>query len=125
MVRTFPGRTLVAIRLSLGASAWLAPRLTLCAFGLDAQEYPEAAYAMRLFGARNATLGVGLLASAGDDRRLWWRLGIVCDLADVTVALISRRAGYIPRDPVMTVRLVGAGLIASGLGIAALVEDDV
>jgi|SRR5437764_1044617 hypothetical protein len=122
---TAPGRTLVAIRLTLGASAWLAPRVTLAAFGLDAARYPEAAYAMRLFGVRNTTLGVGVLASGGDGRRLWWRLGIACDLADVTAALVSQRAGRIPPGTWTLVRLVGAGLIATGLGVAAVAADDV
>lgn len=125
MVRSFPGRTLVGIRLALGTTAWVAPRFTLVMFGLDPKRNPEAAYATRLFGVRNATLGVGLLASEGDDRRLWWQVGIVCDAADMLAALIGARKGRIPGDVRSVAILSGAGLVAIGLGVAALAEDDV
>ena len=125
VVRSFPGRTLVAIRLTLGTGAWVAPRFTLVMFGLDPDRNPEAVYATRLFGVRNAALGVGLLASEGDDRRLWWKVGIVCDLADIAAALVSARKGRIPGDTRTVVILSGAGLAAIGLGVSALAEDDV
>ena len=125
MVRSFPGRTLVGIRLALGTGAWVAPRFTLVMFGLDPERNPEAVYATRLFGVRNATLGAGLLASAGDDRRLWWTVGIVCDVADMAAALLGARAGRIPGDTRTVVTLTGAGVVAVGLAVAALAEDDV
>lgn len=125
MVRSFPGRTLVAIRLTLGTGAWFAPKFTLVMFGLDPKRNPEAAYATRLFGVRNATLGIGLLASEGDERRLWWKVGIACDLADIAAALVGARKGRIPGDVHSILILSGAGVAAIGLGVAALAEDDV
>jgi hypothetical protein len=94
-------------------------------FGLDPKRNPEAAYTTRLFGVRNVTLGVGLLASEGDDRRLWWKVGIVCDAADMLAALVGARRGRIPGDLRSVAILSGAGLVAIGLGVAALAEDDV
>jgi hypothetical protein len=115
----------VAIRLGLGTGSWLAPRFTLVMFGLDPRRNPEAVYATRLFGVRNATLGVGLLSSEGGDRRLWWRIGIVCDIADIAAALVCARRGRIPGDTRSVVILCGAGIAAVALGAAALAEDDV
>lgn len=112
----------MAIRLALGTSAWFAPRFTLVMFGLDPERNPETAYATRLFGVRNATLGVGLLASEGDDRRLWWKVGIVCDVA---AALLSAREGRIPGDTRTVVTLAGAGVVAVALAVSALAADDV
>jgi hypothetical protein len=92
---------------------------------LDPERNPEAAYATRLFGVRNATLGVGLLASEGDDRRLWWKVGIVCDVADAAAALLSAREGRIPGDTRTVVTLAGAGVVAVALAVSALAADDV
>lgn len=124
--KSLPGKALLGVRLGLGTSSWLTPKFVMVCMGLDPHANPHAAYMTRLFGIRDLTLGIGLLSTRGDARRLWWRLGMLCDLADSVGGVISARRGEIPsqdRLPVPFVSIAGAGGVS--LGAAALISGDV
>lgn len=122
MPRSFPGRLLTGLRLAIGTGAWVAPELSGRAFGLDPAANPQAPYIGRLFAVRDAALGVGLLASEGDARRLWWQLGIGCDLFDAAAGAIAGARDELP--PAAATLTVGTALAAAALGAAALAADD-
>jgi hypothetical protein len=115
-------RSLVGIRVAIGAGAWLAPRLSGRLFGLDPDANPQAAYLGRLFGIRDVALGYGLNASAGEEqRRHWLRIGVACDLADALAGLFAGRSGDLPARSAFLVTTTA--LAAAGMGIAALQEE--
>ena len=122
--RTAPGKALLAVRLVFGA-AWLAPVTALRILGLKPDENREAAYVGRLFAARDAALGIGLMASRGGSRKLWWRIGIGCDVADALAGLVSARRGELPNNRRLRVSLFVAGIVGAALGATALAKDDV
>ncbi|MGH3117120.1 MAG: hypothetical protein ACRDQ2_08405 [Gaiellales bacterium] len=92
-----PGRALVAVRFVIGAAAWFLPVLTMRLLGLDPEGNPQAAYVARLFAVRDAALGAGIVATRGDHRRLWWKIGIACDLADAAAGTSPAGSGSCPR----------------------------
>src|SRR5438477_7314547 len=98
MPRSVPGRMLVAVRFAFGAASWLMPVRTLKLLGMDPGANREAAYVARLFGVRDAALGLGLVCTSGEARRLWWKIGIGCDLADVAAGIVSARNGQLPEN---------------------------
>lgn len=110
-------QALTGLRLALGVTAYLRPALAARVFGIDPAESPALPGAVRLFGAREAAMGVALLGppSAAMDR--WLALGVVVDGLDVlTVALGARRRQF----GAHTI-LVGGGLAAAAvvLGLRA------
>ena len=117
-----PLKTLISIRVSIGASAWLAPRLAGRLFGLDPEANPQLPYLGRLFGVRDVVLGAGAQASAGSSRRLWLQLGLACDAADAAAGLIAGRNGEIPK--LTTVLVTAPALLGLALGAAALQSGD-
>jgi hypothetical protein len=126
MPTSLPGRALLLVRLVLGTASWLAPRLVMRAIGFDPDRNPQAAYWARLFAVRDVVLGIGLLASRGDARRLWWRCGMVCDLGDAAAGYVSIRRGELWHGRrLRTGLLVGAGFVGAGLGAGALGSGDV
>jgi hypothetical protein len=125
-VRSLPGKALVGVRFVLGSSSWLTPKFFMVAIGMDPHSNPQAAYMARLFGIRDLALGIGLLSTHGDARRLWWRVGMMCDLGDMVGGLISARNGELPTDPrVLAPSFAVAGAVGASLGAAALASGDV
>jgi hypothetical protein len=117
-----PGKTLAVLRFIIGGGTWLAPRTSGRLFGLDVDANPQTPYVARLFAVRDAVLGVGLVATSGDARRLWWRVGVACDMADAIAGLLAGRARELPS--VSTALVTGTALGAAALGAAALAADD-
>jgi hypothetical protein len=109
---------LVGARGAIGASAWLAPRLSGRLFGLDPDANPQAAYLGRLFGARDVALAFGLQTSAGAQRANWLRIGIACDLADAAAGVFAGRRGEL--NTRTTVLVTATALVAAALGAIAL-----
>ena len=122
--RTVPGKALLAVRLVFGA-AWLVPVTALRVLGMNPDQNREAAYVGRLFAARDAALGIGLMASSGDSRKLWWRIGIGCDIADAMAGLVSARRGELPNNRRLRISLFVAGIVGAALGASALAKNDV
>ncbi|MDX6699554.1 MAG: hypothetical protein QOE65_2951 [Solirubrobacteraceae bacterium] len=115
-------RALSAIRVSVGAGAWLTPRLAARAFLLDPSGNPQSPYLARLFGIRDVALAYGTNTATGDARRTWLTAGIACDVADTLAALAGGRAGYLSRT--QTVLLAAPAIAAAALGAAALGASD-
>lgn len=109
---------LTGLRAGIGAGTWLAPRLAGRLFGLDAEANPQLPYVGRLFGVRDFALGAGLQASSGEGRRLWLRLGIVCDAADALAGLLAGRNGELSKFS--TLLVTAPALAGIGLGVVAL-----
>jgi len=75
----------------------------------------------RLFGVRDVALGAGALAAGKEASKLWWQLGVVCDLADAAAGVISLRSGG-PKVPAILSTVTA--LSAVGLGVAVLATSD-
>jgi hypothetical protein len=113
-----PAMNLAALRLPVGAGAWLTPRFAGRLFGLDNDGNPQAPYLARLFGIRDIALAAGVLQTSGEARKVWLRIGIACDVADAAAGLLGGRAGYLPK---LTTAMVTAPALAGiALGVAAL-----
>jgi hypothetical protein len=106
-------------------SSWFTPKFFMTALGMDPHANPQACYMARLFGVRDLTLGLGLLSSRGEARRVWWRLGILCDVGDAAAGFISARHGQLPAGRHVSALFTGAGVVGAGLGAAALASGDV
>lgn len=79
---------LAAVRIVLGAFAWLAPRALNRIFAVPRRDDSAALiYMNRVFGIRAVSLGVGYLASEGEARELWHRLWLLCDAADTAMGV--------------------------------------
>jgi Domain of unknown function (DUF4267) len=115
-------KALAALRVVIGAAAWLAPRQSGKGFGLDPDANPPAPYLGRLFGARDVALGIGTLQATGEARRQWLQVGILVDAADAVAALAAGRAGYV--SPVMGL-LFAPAVAAAALAAVALRGDGV
>ena len=105
---------LAAMRVAIGALAWLRPDLAERLFGMRVGESP---YLWRLFGIRDVVVGLGTLRSSGAQRRTWATFGLVCDAADGGAAAIGQRQGHVPRS---ASALVAVPAIAVGVGAWAL-----
>jgi hypothetical protein len=119
---TSPVQLLSGLRVAVGAGAWAAPNTTGKLFGLDPDNNPQASFMARLFGIRDIALGLGTTATTGSSRRLWWQLGIACDLADAAAAALAARNGTLPK--VAAVMAGTTAIAAAGLGVAALATAD-
>jgi hypothetical protein len=115
-------RNLAMLRLMVGIVSYLAPNLGGKLFGLDTRGNPQAPYLARLFGIRDIALAIGALQSAGESRRQWLQLGVLCDAADVGAAALGKRGGYLPAPTAIVVGGVAAA--ATALGASALQAPD-
>jgi hypothetical protein len=112
---------LAGLRLAVGVGAWTTPRVSGALFGLKPADNPQAPYLARLFGVRDAALGVGVLQTEGAPRKQWLQLGIACDVADAVAAVAGARAGYLSA-PVAAL-LFAPAAAAAALGVLGLGED--
>jgi hypothetical protein len=103
---------------AIGASTWLAPRLSGSLFGLDADTNPQLPYVARLFAIRDLALAAGLQLTDGDARRLWLQIGLVCGAADAGAGLLAGRRGELSK--LSTILVTAPALLGVGLGVAAL-----
>ena len=109
-------------RLIVGLTSYAAPRWSTRLMGLDIKA-PAGSYWARLFGIRDAALGVGLLLSdAGDERRRWRLLGIASDAADAVAGELAAREAKV--EGFSRLALPGAALAVVALGIAGLLTDE-
>lgn len=109
---------LTGVRALIGATTWLAPRLSGKLFGLDAGANPQLPYVARLFAIRDLALAAGVQSSDGDARRLWVRIGIACDAADAAAGVLAGRRGDL--SPVSAVLVTVPAVMGVGLGLAVL-----
>lgn len=79
---------LAALRLAFGVG-WLAPNAVAKAFDLDSDRQESLPVPARLFAARDAMLGAGLLQAEGEDLDRWLRWGIALSIADGATMLLG------------------------------------
>ena len=109
-------------RLLVGLVSWTRPAQSSKAIGLDIKA-PAGAYWARLFGIRDAALGIGLLlAEEGDDRRRWRVLGIASDAADAVAGELAARESN--AKGFSRWALPGAAAAVVALGVAGLLTDE-
>jgi hypothetical protein len=114
-------KVLAGLRVAVGASSWLTPRLAGKGFGIDTEANPVAPYLARLFGVRDVALAVGSLASEGDAQRLWLQAGLGCDVADAVAAIFAGNTGTLTKASAVAVFI--PAVAAAGLGAMALRGD--
>ena len=115
-------RKLALLRLAVGIGAWVMPGTAGKLFGIDATANPQAPYLARLFGVRDVALALGALQTAGEARRQWLQLGVLCDAADVGAAVFGKKGGYLSAPTAIMVGGVAAA--ATALGVNALQAPD-
>jgi len=116
-----PGtRALIGLRLAIGFSSWVFPNFVTKLFGVDPKVNAQGPYVMRLFAIRELALAFGVLASKGEARKTWLKLGVLCDAADVAAAGLGRRDGHLST---MTAILTG-GTAAGAAAAGAVVLSD-
>jgi hypothetical protein len=113
MANISPTQVLPPLRLAIGGASWAFPERTGKLFGFTFTQ--ESAYLGRLFGIRDVALGVGMLAGSAESRKLWWRLGLLCDAADAAAGVLGLRGGAPKRAMIMST-LTAASAVALGLG---------
>jgi hypothetical protein len=111
-------KQLVGIRAAVGVAAWVAPRLSGKAFGLNADDNPQAPYLGRLFGARDVALANGAQTTTGEDQDRWLTAALGCDLADAAAGIAAWRAGYL--SPLSGALVTATALNGVVLGLVAL-----
>jgi len=117
-------RNLVVLRIVVGLSSWLTPRLAGKLFGLDPDGNPQAPYLARLFGVRDIVLGVGALQSSGAAQKQWLQLGIACDVADTAASFLAGRNGTLPKSAAVMTGVAAVAATAMGLAALQAVPDD-
>jgi hypothetical protein len=111
-------RALTTGRLIIGLGSWLTPRISGRMFGLDVPGNEQAPYLARLFGVRDAMLGIGLSQSPREQQRQWLQVGLACDVADAVAAIAGGKRGYLSAP--VALYLGTAALSAAALGAIAL-----
>jgi hypothetical protein len=106
------------VRAVVGVGAWVTPRLSGKAFGLDAVGNPQSPYIARLFGARDVALAYGTMTTSGEEQNRWLVAALGCDVADAAAGLAAWRAGYL--SPLSSFLVTAAAVNGVVLGAIAL-----
>jgi hypothetical protein len=101
-------------RIGLGATAWAAPGLAGTAMMLDRSD-AQAAFLLRLFGARDVALGVATLVVPAEARPALLGIGLVVDASDAAAALLGARGGALRPLPAVLVAGTASAAVAAGL----------
>lgn len=111
-------RLLAAIRIGVGASGLLTPRLFARAWLGPEATHPSIAPAVRGLAARDAALGLGLLFALrrGTPVRGWLEAGALADSADSMATLLGHPD--MPGGRRLFFSVSGAGVAAIGIRLA-------
>ncbi len=90
-----PAKLLGGARVAIGAAGVLAPGLTAFVTGLKPGRNPSAVYLVRLNGASNAALGVGMLAGPAAAQPLLIQLGLATDVLGLLATKRAKKRGNI------------------------------
>ena len=111
-----PVRTLGALRLVVGVSAFATPGLTWGVAGMGKPESASSEVMTRMFAARELALAAGAFSPDPDVREATIKIGIGVDALDALAYTVGLKKGA-PKTSAMSAALA---LTAVGLGIAAL-----
>jgi hypothetical protein len=104
-------------RIVVGTAAWAAPELSLKAGMLDPSA-PQSPYMLRLFGARDAALGLITLLAKPDHKPALLKVGLAVDAADAAAAVRAMQQRQL--KPPAGITLAGAAAAAVVAGVVAL-----
>ena len=102
-------------RIAVGAAAVATPELVAKNLGLDPIAHPQVSYLTRLFGLREAALGLATLIAGGRSRKGTIALGVLVDAGDAATSYLAMQDGAISRKAGLTLLVPAAGAVGSGL----------
>ena len=110
------GTGLALGRAAVGVASWLLPSLSMRILGVDPATHPAMPPILRLFGARDAAMGLAYLTAGEQERKRWLAIGMAVDAADAAAALLSGRRGGLPLRTRLGVALTAtAAVVGAGL----------
>jgi hypothetical protein len=111
-------QTLATMRLAIGTAATVMPTVAGKLFFLDPAGNPQLPMMGRLFGVRNAAIGVTLLDGTEEEQLRWLRYGVAIDAIDALAIVGAGLRGRISKRAMLA---AGAtAVLATTLGVAAL-----
>lgn len=113
--------TLATLRLTIGLSSIVAPRVAGRLFALDPDDNPQSVFLGRLFGVRNAAIGLTLLEGAPAEQERWLRYGLAIEAVDVAALVAAYAKGTISRRALVMIGCTAS--VAAALGAAALGDE--
>lgn len=114
-------RLLGLMRVVVGVAALAAPRLLARMLLLDRDVADASTLLVRMFGVRDAVLGVGALLADGEVEQAWVRAGALSDAADA-LAITTDRSRLRSTARIL-VGLSAAGAAGTALLCAARLRD--
>lgn len=110
--------------MAIGTAAFVAPGLVGRSWLGEVSRADGTKIALRGLGARDAAIGVGLLAALDDPSRArnWVEAGIIADAGDFVATALGRRAGR--RSAALAVLAVAGGATAAGLWLRDRLTDE-
>ena len=106
-------RALIGLRVTLGLTAYVVPARAARLFGIDPDESPAMDGAVRLFGAREVALGLGLVGGTRAGISRWLALGVLADGLDVLTVVLGARDRRLRAHTV----IVGGGLASAAVAL--------
>ena len=101
-------------RIAVGAASWLAPQLSLKAAMLDPAA-PQSPYMLRLFGTRDAALGLITLMAKPEHKPLLLKVGLGVDAGDTAAALQALQAGQLKSPAGLTLAAAAGAAVVAGI----------
>ena len=105
---------MLGFRFSMGAAAWLAPKLVGKIFDIDPKENPALPFVGRLYAARNVALGAATMSAEGQARDRLLQLGAGIDVADGLAAILAGFSGQLSKRAALMAGVTAASAAAIG-----------
>lgn len=101
-------------RIVVGAAAWVSPQFSLKAAMLDPTA-PQSPYMLRLFGTRDAALGLITLMAKPEHKPALLKVGLGVDAGDAAAALQALQAGQLKPPAGITLTAAAGAAVVAGL----------
>jgi hypothetical protein len=102
-------------RIAVGAAAVANPEMVAKSIGVDAVSNPQAAYVTRLFGLREAALGLATLVTRGRSQKGVIGVGVLVDAGDAATSYLAMQQGQITKKAALSLLAPAVGAVGSGL----------
>lgn len=113
--------TMAVTRVGAGVLTYANPELSAKVSGIKGGS-ESSAYTARLFGSRDAALGLAVLSGNRSVRRNALRMGVVIDALDCAAAVMDAKRGKLTAAG--SALLIGGAAAFAVLGVVALRESD-